>query len=205
MKYNLEDIKLRKVAEGKQNAGALFLQATVVNPDDIWEEPGQMTTFNERVVKQFAQYILPAQPGPNDQFGRQSWMPSQLKDATKPIPAEMLVMTHAQFEEVPSPGGAEMVRLNDTGDGPAVNPKNGQFYRRTSILVLTKKVVDNETGESRYARGWSPAEQASGIWNNLYAPASQFENGAQGGVALPIGAEAPLTNSASVPGAAPTV
>ena len=40
MKYNLEDIKLRKVAEGKQNAGALFLQATVVNPDDIWEEPG---------------------------------------------------------------------------------------------------------------------------------------------------------------------
>jgi hypothetical protein len=117
----------------------------------------------------------------------------------------MLVMTHAQFEEVPSPGGVEMVRLNDSGDGPATNPKNGQFYRRTSILVLTKKVVDNETGEARYARGWSPAEQASGIWNNLYAPASQFDSGAQTGVALPIGAEAPLINSASAPGAAPAV
>jgi hypothetical protein len=98
-----------------------------------------------------------------------------------------------------------MVRLNDTGDGPALNPKNGQFYRRTSILVLTKKVVDNETGESRYARGWSPQEQASGIWNNLYAPASQFDTTAQAGVALPIGAEAPLINSASAPGAAPAV
>jgi len=205
MKYNLEDVKLRKVAEGKQNAGALFIQATVVNPDDIWEEPGQMTTFNERVVKQFEQYILPAQPGGKDQFGRDSWLTSQLKDATKPIPAEMLVMTHAQFEEVPSPGGVEMVRLNDTGDGPAINPKNGQFYRRTSILVLTKKVVDNETGAERYARGWSPAEQASGIWNNLYAPASQFDSGAQSGVALPIGAETPLINSASAPGAAPAV
>lgn len=205
MKYNLEEIKLRKVAEGKQNAGALFLQATVVNPDDDWEEPGQMTTFNERMVKKFAEYILPAQPGPVDQFGRQTWVTSQLKDATKPIPAEMLVMTHAQFEEVTSPGGVEMVRLKDGSNEPAVNPKNNQFYRRKSIMVLTKKVVDNETGETRYARGWSPAEQASGIWNNLYAPASLFDTNSQSGVVLPIGAETPLINSASGQNAGPAV
>lgn len=197
MKYNLEDIKLRKVAEGKQNAGTLFLQATVVNPDDEWDEPGTLTTFNERLVKRFSEYLVPSQPGQTDQFGRQQWLPSQLKDATKPIPAELLVVTHAQFEEVTSPGGVDMVRLKDGSNEPMVNPKNGQFYRRNTILVLTKKVVDNETGETRYAKGWSPAEQAGSIWNNLYAPASQFDSANNGGVALPVSPETPLINSAS--------
>lgn len=204
MKYNLEDIKLRKVAEGKQNAGSLFLQATVVNPDDEWDEPGTLTTFNERLVKKFEQYLVPAVAGPVDQFGRQTWLPSQLKDATKPIPAELLVMTHAQFEEVPAPGGVEYVRLKDNSDEPMLNPKNGQYYYRKSIIVLTKKVVDNETGEVRYAKGWSPQEQASSIWNNLYAPASKFSAGTSG-VVLPGSAEAPLINSASQQGAVPQV
>lgn len=204
MKYNLEEIKLRKVAEGKQNAGTLFLQATVVNPDDEWDEPGTLTTFNERLVKKFEQYLVPAQPGPVDQFGRQTYLPSQLKNASNPIPAEMLVMTHAQFEETPSPGGVEMVRLKDGSNEPMLNPKNGQFYRRKSIVVLTKKIVDNETGEVRYAKGWTPQEQASGIWNNLYAPASQFDAGSAG-VVLPSSPEAPLINSASPQGAAPAV
>jgi len=205
MKYNLEDIKLRKVADGKPNAGSLFLQATVVNPDDDWDEPGTMTTFNERMVKKLAEYIVPALPGPVDQFGRQTWLPSQLKDATKPIPAELLVMTHAQFEQVLSPGGVDMVRLKDGENVPMVNPKNGQFYRRNSIIVLTKKIADNETGELRYAKGWSPEEQASSIWNNLYAPASQFDNGQSAGIVLPGAPETPLTNSVSAPAAAPAV
>lgn len=199
MKYNLEDIKLRKVAEGKQNAGTLFLQATVVNPDDEWDEPGSLTTFNERLVAKFAEYLVPALPGNTDQFGRQTWQKSQLKDANKPIPENLLVMTHAQFEEVQSPGGIDMVRLKDGSNDPMVNPKNGQFYRRNSILVLTKKVVDNETGEVRYAKGWSPAEQASGIWNNLYAPAAQFDSDAKPGVVLPSNPETPLINSGSGP------
>ena len=205
MKYNLEDIKLRKVAEGKQNAGSLFIQATVVNPDDEWDEPGTLTTFNERLVKRFSEYLVPAQPGSVDQFGRQTWLPSQLKDATKPIPAEMLIMTHAQFEEVPTPGGVEYVRLKDGANEPMVNPKNGQFYRRKSIMVLTKKVVDNETGETRYAKGWTPQEQANSIWSNLYAPASQFENLQPAGIALPADQATPLINSASVPPAQPGV
>lgn len=201
MKYILEDIKLRKVAEGKRNAGSLFIQATVVNPDDEWDEPGSMTTFNERVVKKFAQYLqLSVQEG-TDNFGQPAWKPSLPLDANKPIPDNMLIMTHAQFEEVPSPGGIEMVRINDDGT-PRVNPKNGQYYRRTSIIVLTKKVVDNETGEIRYARGWSPTEQASGIWSNLYAPASQFD-GASQGVILPIGATTPLINGQTAAPATP--
>lgn len=198
MKYNLEDIKLRKVAEGKPNAGSLFIQATVVNPDDEYEEPGSMTTFNERLVKKFAELLVPSLPGPMDSFGRQTWLPSQLKDATKPIPENLLVFTGGQFEQVPSPGGVPYVRLKDGSDEPATNPKNGQFYIVNSIMVLTKKTIDNETGDRRYAKGWSPQEQASGIWNNLYAPLSKFDGGSAG-VVLPGSPETPLINGASGP------
>lgn len=196
MKYNLEDIKLRKVAEGKPNAGSLFIQATVVNPDDEYEEPGTMTTFNERLVKKFSELLVPSVAGGTDQFGRQIWNPSQLKDASKPIPENLLVFTGGQFEQVPSPGGVPYVRLKDGSDEPATNPKNGQYYIVNSIMVLTKKTTDNETGERRYAKGWSPQEQASGIWNNLYAPLSKFDSGSAG-VVLPGNPETPLINSAS--------
>lgn len=196
MKYNLESIKLRQVAAGKTNAGTLFIQATVVNPDDDYEEPGSLTTFNERLVKKFAELLLLAQPGPADQFGRQTWLPSMLKDANNPIPENLLVFTGGKFEQVPSPGGVPYVRLNDTGDAPVVNPKNGQFYIVDSIMVLTKTVTDNETGERRYAKGWSPQEQASGIWNNLYAPLSKFDDSPRG-VVLPQSPSTPLINGAS--------
>ena len=198
MKYNLEEIKLRKVADGKPNAGSLFVQALVVNPDDEYEEPGQMTTFNERLVKKFAELLVPSVPGPVDQFGRQTWLPSQLKDATKPIPENLLVFTGGQFEQVLTPGGVPYVRLKDGSEEPAINPKTGGYYIVNSILVLTKKTVDNETGEKRYAKGWSPQEQAGSIWNNLYAPLSKFDGGSAG-VVLPGAAETPLINSASSP------
>lgn len=198
MKYNLEDIKLRKVAEGKSNAGALFIQATVVNPDDEYEGLGQMTTFNERLVKKFSELLVPSLPGPLDQFGRQTWLPSQLKDASKPIPENLLVFTHGQFEEVPSPGGVEMVRLKDGSDEPALNKKGG-FYVTNKLLVLTKKTVDNETGETRYAKGWTPDEQARSIWNNLYAPLSKFNSASSAGIQLPGDPEIPLINGASAP------
>lgn len=201
MKYNLEDIKLRKVADGKPNAGSLFIQATVVNPDDEYEEPGTMTTFNERLVKKFSELLVPSVAGGTDQFGRQIWNPSQLKDANKPIPENLLVFTGGQFEQVPTPGGVPYVRLKDGSDEPATNPKNGQYYIVNSIMVLTKKTVDNETGERRYAKGWSPQEQASGIWNNLYAPLSKFDGGSAG-VVLPGD---PASQIAPPAGAAPAV
>lgn len=196
MKYNLTDIKLRKVADGKRNAGTLFIQATVVNPDDEWDEDGSLTTFNERLVKKFAQYIGVSQPGALDQFGRQTWQPSPLLNQANPIPESMLVLTHAQFEEFKFPGG-ERVQLDDNGQ-PRRND-SGQMIVRDSVRVLTKKTVDNETGETRYANGWDPVSQGNSIMLNLYAPLSQFTESVPQGIVLPQQPETPLINGASAP------
>lgn len=196
MKYILEDIKLRKVASDKRNAGALFVQATVVNPDDDWDDNGTLTTFNERLVKKFAQYVAEAQPGPLDQFGRQTYLPSVLLNAANPIPENLTTLTHAQFEEFIFPGG-EHVALDDQGN-PRRNEK-GQLITRSSIMVLTKKSVDNETGELRYARGWDKNSQGQSILNNLYAPLSQFTQSQPTGIVLPQSPETPLINGASAP------
>lgn len=204
MKYNVTDIKLRKVADGKRNAGTLFVQATVVNPDDIFDEPGTMTTFNEQVVKAYAQYLIPAQPGPNDQFGRPTWLPSMLKDASKPIPEQLTVLTNAQFEEFAFPCGT-CVQVDETG-APRRNSK-GSLLTRNSIMVLTKKTVDNETGEKRYARGWDPVSVGTSIMNALYAPLSQFTEAEPAGISLPQDPDTPLINSQTAPNqtAAPVV
>lgn len=199
MKYILEDIKLRKVEDGKRNAGTLFIQATVVNPDDDWDDDGRLTTFNERLVKKFAQHLALAQPGPADQFGRPTWLPSQLLNAANPIPEKLLTLTHAQFEEFVFPGG-ERVAMD--GDQPRRNDA-GQLVTRTSIRVLTKKTVDNETGEMSYANGWDPVSQGTSIMNNLYAPLSQFTDKQPAGIVLPQNPQTPLINSGMQPGAAP--
>ena len=199
MNYKLENIRLRKVAEGKRNAGSLFIQATCVNPDDDWDEPVEMTSFNERMVAKFSELLNVAMEDGLDQFGRTKYKASTLKDATKPVPESMLSFTSGNLEEVQTPGGVEYVQVDDTGK-PIKNPKTGQFYRRTSIFVLTKKTRDNETGETRYAKGWSPTEQASSIFNNLYAPAAQFdEQLINSPIVLPQDPAAPAPTPAAAP------
>lgn len=201
MKYNLTNIALRKVAEGRKNAGTPFIQATVVNPDDLWDEDGRLTTFNARLVTEFSKYLAPAQPGPKDQFGRDTWLPSQLLNQANPLPEALTMLTHAQFEEFVFPGG-ERVQLDD--DGKPRRNDAGQLLTRTSIIVLTKKSVDNETGVERYAKGWDPVSLGTSIMNNLYAPLSQFTDNVPAGITLPQDAATPLINGQTAqPAAAP--
>lgn len=203
MKYNLTDIKLRKVADGKRNAGSLFIQATVVNPDDEWDEDGLLTTFNPRLVKTFSEYLaLAVKADQPDQFGREVFKPSVLLDASKPIPERLLTFTHARFEEFVFPGG-ERVALD--ADGNPRHNEAGQLITRSSVRVLTKKSVDNETGELGYANGWDPVSQGTSIMLNLYAPLEQFKSAVPSGVTLPQENNTPLINGGSAPGGAPVV
>lgn len=205
MNYNLENIRLRKVAEGKSNAGALFIQATCVNPDDEWDEPVEMTTFNERMVNIFKQYLAVSQQDGEDNFGRPRFKASALLDATKPLPEKYLVFTHARVEEFVFPGGEEHIQVDDQGQ-PVKNKKTGQYYRRKSVLVLTKKKVDNETGELDYAEGWRPEQQGRSILNAFYKPARIFDSPTSAPIVLPQGENAPLINGESAPApAAPAV
>lgn len=201
MNYKLVDIKLRQVAaDARHNAGSYFIQATLVNPDDDWDDDATLTTFNERLVAKFKQYIGVSQPGPKDQFGRQTWLPSQLLNANNPIPESLLTFTHGAIEQFVFPGG-EMVAINDDGSA-RVNDHN-QLIMRSSIYVVTKKTVDNETGEQRYAKGWDPVSQGTSIMNAFYAPKSQYAVNQPTGIVLPQQAETPLINGGTAPQTAP--
>ena len=202
MNYKLTDIKLRQVdKDAARNAGTFFIQATVVNPDDEWDSDAVLTTFNDRLVNKFRQYIGVSQPGPIDAFGRQTWLPSALLNAANPIPEGLTTFAHGAIEEFVFPGG-EMVAVNDDGT-PRMNDA-GKLIMRSSIMVVTKKTVDNETGEQRYAKGWSLLEQGTSIMNAFYAPKSQFAINQPAGVVLPQSPTAPLTNGGTAPTGAPT-
>lgn len=201
MNYKLVDIKLRQVAaDARHNAGSFFVQATLVNPDDDWDDDATLTTFNERLVAKFKQYIGVSQPGPVDQFGRQTWLPSQLLNAANPIPESLLTFTHGAIEQFVFPGG-EMVAIND--DGTPRRNENNKLIMRSSIYVVTKKTVDNETGEQRYAKGWDPVSQGTSIMNAFYAPKDQFATNQPMGVVLPQSAATPLINGGTAPTGAP--
>jgi hypothetical protein len=191
MKYILENIALRKVAEGKRNAGSLFIQADAVNPDDIFDEGGRVTIFNERLCNKYAEYLTVAVQNGTDRFGREVWK-STLKDANKPIPESMTVMTHAKFEQYVFPGGPK-IALDSNGE-PIINQKTNEPVMRSAIYVFTKKAVDNETGEIDYIRNWDPISVGQRIEANFYkTPDVQTA----GGVVLPQGDDPLLTNSAS--------
>lgn len=201
MNYKLVDIKLRQVAaDARHNAGSFFVQATLVNPDDDWDDDATLTTFNERLVAKFKQYVGVSQPGPMDQFGRQTWLPSALLNANNPIPESLLTFTHGAIEQFVFPGG-EMVAINDDGT-PRTNDHN-KLIMRSSIYVVTKKTVDNETGEQRYAKGWDPVSQGTSIMNAFYAPKDQFAVNQSMGVVLPQSAATPLINGGTAPTGAP--
>ena len=200
MKYRLEDILLRTVTKAGPNQGSKFIQATVVNPDDEWDEPGRMTTFNEKMVAKLTQYVGLATQGPNDAFGRPTWIPGMLLDASKPLPENLLVFSHASFEEFVFP--CPMCQIDENGE-PRRNQTSGNLIIRTSIRVLCKKTVDNETGVSRWAKGWSPEEQGASIMATFYKPASEFLDAGPQGVQLPISPATPLINGASAQQAAP--
>jgi hypothetical protein len=204
MKYVLKDIKLRTVKEGSRNAGSLFIQATVVNPDDMFDDDGTMISFNERIVKAFAEYLMPSVKADTpDAFGRPVWKPSLPKDANKPLPETLTTLTHAQFETYRFPNDRELVAV-DT-DGTPLRDSKDQLVTRRSITILTKKTVDNETGETRYAKGWGLEEQGDAMMRRMYRPKSQFTNESSGGIVLPQDAETPLINGATAPAAAPAV
>lgn len=209
MKYNITKIKLRKVAEGKRNAGQLFVQFTVKNPDNRLDK-GDVTVFDEDFAEDYAEYYaLSVKDDKKDTFGQDVWKPSVLKDPNKPCPEDLLVATHAQFEQYVFPGGPR-VALNEDGT-PRKNSRD-KYIIQESIWVFTWKRVDNETGELGYIRGWDPKSRGASIMANLYGPMSMIADQTQPmGVVLPMNPGTPLTppltngETAAPAGTTPTV
>lgn len=199
MKYNITKIRLRKIQDGKRNAGQLFIQFLAKNPDNRLDK-GEVTVLDEDFAEDYAEYLNESIQDGVDSFGEPKWKESQLKDANKPIPADMLVAPHSQFEQFVFPGGP---RVALDIDGNVRHNEAGKPIIRDSITVFTWKVVDNETGELRYIRGWDPVSRGTSLMNRLYGPMSLIADQGPTGVVLPQGVATPLINSGTAPAAQP--
>lgn len=196
MIYNIEDIRLLKVAEGKKNAGQLYLKFTAMDPENPIDN-GEVTVLDPLFVKMYEPYLQLAQQDGVDQFNAPKYKPSLLKDATKPLPESLLKAKYTQFEKYVFPNAEVMVQLDAEGN-PRKNEK-GNFVTAQSIWVFTWKRVDNQTGELGYVRNWDPESRGKSIMENFYKPLKDFTTTASTGIVLPQGEDAPLINGESAP------
>ena len=201
MKYNITKIRLRKVAEGKKNAGSLFIQFLAKNPANRLDK-GEVTILDEDFAADYAEYLMPSVQDGVDTFGQPKWAESVLKDQNKPIPEDMLVMPYSYFEQFMFPNG-EMVAVDEDGN-PRTNEK-GQKILRDSVWVFTMKVMDPDTGKLAYIKNFDPITQGRRIMAAFYRPKENFMQVESQGVVLPQNPETPLINGESAaPGAAQT-
>lgn len=197
--YIMKNVRLLKIADGKQNAGKLYLRFTAQNVN-CRQDKGEVTTLDEDWANDFAEYVAIAQPDGTDAFGNVRYKQSALLDQAKPIPEDLLQVFNGEFEQYYFPGGPR-VALNDDGNSPRLG-KAGQLqiYEKIDVFTIRYKSKD---GTFKYAKGWDPESRGGSIANNFYAPLNQFATSQPMGVVLPQQAETPLINSGSAPATAP--
>lgn len=157
MIYKLTNVSLEKVPAGKQNEGQVYVRAEVINPKNLFDEPSTQAFFSPALVREFQKYFAVANNG--------------TAAANAPIPDDLLTFTGGQYEQFAFP---EMMVQIDTDGTPRRNPKNGNMYMRDKITVLCMYIIDDETGERHYAKGWDPVSRGTSIMNSMYAPLSRF-------------------------------
>lgn len=197
--YIMKNVRLLKIADGKRNAGNLYLRFTAVNVN-CRQDKGEVTTLDEDWANDFAQYVAIAQQDGTDAFGNPNYKPSALLDQTKPIPEDLLQVFNGEFEQYYFPGGPR-VALQDDGTSPRLG-KAGQLqiYEKIDVFTIRYKSKD---GTFKYAKGWDPESRGASIANNFYAPLSQYATSQPMGVRLPQQEEAPLINGGTAPVTAP--
>lgn len=187
MIYKLTNVSLEVVPQGKQNAGQVYVRAEVINPKNLFDEPSTQAFFSPALVREFQKYFAVAKHGTGT--------------VDTPIPDELLTFTGGQYEQFAFP---EMMVQIEADGTPRRNPKNGNMYMRDKITVLCMYIIDDETGERHYAKGWDPVSRGTTIMNSMYAPLSRF-NAAPTVVPPQLinGQTAPVAPNGATPGAVP--
>ena len=162
MKYEISNLKINTVAQGKPNAGRKYLEFTAVNVAAPLEIPGVVCIFNARTVELFAPYISQANGGT-------ATGPVELPDSFKYI--------NGRFETFvfPTPGTRTYSAQVTTKDGRVHQPgemvMNGNQPRiYKSAQVFTMRQVDPETGEISYLRGWDCDTRGQQMFSAFYTP-----------------------------------
>ena len=162
MKYEIMNLEIRTVPQGKSNAGSRYLEFSAVNTQAPLEVPGVVCIFNERTLQLFAPYILQAKGGT-------ATVPTELPESFRFI--------NGRFETFvfPTPGMRRYSRAVTTKDGKTHNPgeivMNGsqpRIYKSAQVFVMRQ--TDQETGEVSYLRGWDCDTRGMQMYNAFYEP-----------------------------------
>jgi len=205
MKFNVKNVFVLTVPAGKQNAGSKYVKLSLVDANNR-RNKGEHTEFDEDIVADYVEFYADAAPDGVDQFGAPKFKPSQLKDAKKPCPEDLLVINDANFEFYPF--GKTMVAVDDN-DQPR-RTEGGRLITAEGCWVFAEMYYNDMKKCYDYIRKRDPITRGSQIMARYYKPLDQVQvAGAANGVVLPQGAEqeipAPTGAPTGVPGAAPAV
>lgn len=155
MKYTITDFQFKKDKNNKT-----YLALKVANPDDWFDQTNQtVCLFGEQAARYYKAV--------NGDATKWESLPEQAKVFANAYfvvvdaPTPMYHLCSANFEgpKVALPGSNGLYVVADKAGLPRVY---------TSVRVLCKKAVDNETGELDWATGWDPTTRASQMFGSLF-------------------------------------
>lgn len=104
--------------------------------------------YDKDLVDLFCQHYADSVPAAPDAWGRPQWAPAQLKDASKPFPADILPNVFVEEIEMPD----QYIACDDNGQ-----PRENAVPQSKFTVVSWKDMDQN------YRRGFSPTERVTSL------------------------------------------
>lgn len=163
-KFKLENLQIKTVEAGKQNAGNQYIIADAINVNCYWEQPQRFTSFLAPIVNM----LKPLLPIANGGTAAEA----------KPIP-EALEFIFGRFETYFPATDFYKRHLTDDPSGKwkagdYVKASNGTplvYPKETGIVVFVQYYTD-EQGKEQMVRGMSLAEQGMRAFQAYCEPVS---------------------------------
>ena len=163
-KFKLENVQIKTVEAGKQNAGNQYIVADAINVNCYWEQPQRFTSFLAPIVNM----LKPLLPIANGGIAAEA----------KPIP-EALEFIFGRFETYFPATDFYKRHLTDDPSGKwkagdYVKASNGTplvYPKETGIVVFVQYYMD-EQGKEQMVRGMSLAEQGMRAFQAYCEPVS---------------------------------
>ena len=157
MRYSITDFQFKKDKNQKT-----YLALKVANPDDWFDQTNQTVCLFGGQAERYYKSV-------NGDASKWESLPEAAKSFANayfvvvPAPTPMYHLCSADFNgpKVALPGTSLYV----------IADKSGLPKLYTSVRVLCKKAVDNETGELDWATGWDPETRASQMFGSLFVRA----------------------------------
>ena len=164
MLYNVVALTKQIVPQGKQNAGANYVEVAIEDPED--GEERTVAVFDKEAERYLALI-------PNAAVNTRTPIPETTPDNLK-------IWKNCFDKEFVFPEPMVRVTTQNGAIQPMLN-KFGQMYIRKSVVVMVRMKRDNETGELAIRKGWDLATRGTSVMNAFYMPLRNFANTTQAG------------------------